>query len=263
MGGNRNHLRVIEGRPWKQALICALNPEAPYQPWIGIGEVAHGDAVVVVIDTDPRTVLCAFTRGHMLDVRHTIMAESRFEKRALPTVAEVERALGFSLADRVGRLLQNDAAEALIRAVNDFRSRGPAERVGDSSVAIGRILLASEAECTCCGEEVDLDREGVVDRLIHTASAEDLRMGVDWPGLLCEVCAALMTDGGFTSMADLVFSQHPACPACSAQRTRCVSYRMPSYDWRINMAPWEISGGCVVDLFPMKWSCAQCGHRWS
>ena len=60
MGKRTIHrLRIVEGRPWKEALLCALEPYATFPAWHDANEVEPGDVAIVVIDTDPQTVLCA------------------------------------------------------------------------------------------------------------------------------------------------------------------------------------------------------------
>lgn len=258
--GRQSHLRVVEGRPWKQALICALNPEAPFAPWAGIDEVARGDVAAVVIDTDPRTLLCAFVWDGTQDRRHSITAETFGRFWTLPPVAGVEAALGFSL--ETDQVLDGAAAEAL---VNGIRVRGfdvSGDRAGDSSVAIARILVGADGRCTCCREKVVMTTEDDLDRLVHTAYGADVMTDGDWPALLCPGCETAMREGGFTSVVDFVFSRRPACPACSARRAKTIGYGMPSYHWIRNMAPWESSGGCVIDSSSSQWICGECGHEW-
>lgn len=261
MGECNSHLRVIEGRPWKQAMICALNPDAPYQPWHGAEAVDYGDTVVVVIDTEPRTALCAFTYSPMLDIRHTIMAESRFDRRSMPTVHEVESELGYSLTERNGRPLRKAAAEKLFQAVHWRLAEGSGGRIGDTSVAAARIMAYSAGSCTCCREEVELPDEQAADRLVHTVAAED--MGRDWPALLCTDCEAEMREAGLSSVVDLVFSRRPVCPSCGARRARTIGFGMPSYEWRMNITPWQSMGGCVVKSPSPTWCCGACGHEWA
>lgn len=251
------HLRVIEGRPWKQALVCALNPEAPYSPWVGIDDVARGDVAVVVLDTEPRTVLCAFTRTASGDLRRTIAQEALNGCGLLRPVSEVEAAAGVELD---GDEISGAAAQALLGEVTRYDASAPVDRAGDSSVAVARILLGARGKCTACYGDVAAAAEDDVDRLVHTAYGADVITGGDWPALLCGDCAAAMRDGGFSSVVDFVFSRCPACPVCSARRTSEIGYGMPSYEWQINITPWERSGGCCIS--PERWSCGECGYTW-
>ena len=261
MGENTHHLRMITGRPWKQALVCALYPEARYRPWEGIEEVRRGDTAVVVLDTSPATVLCAFTWDAFLDKPHTIMVETFGATRPLRPVAEVEAAIGMSLAG--GADLDRHAASRLVTAIARHGTASPSDRTGDSAVAISRILVAADLQCALCSEEATVTSEDELDRQVHTASADDVAQGRDWPALLCAECASAMVRGGFTSVVDFVFSRRPACPVCSARHARRIGYGMPTYDAALNIAPWDSMGGCVIDPFSPQWNCGACGHGWS
>ena len=260
MGTKTNHrLHVIEGRPWKEALICALTPDASYRPWHGVGDVEPGDAVLVVIDTEPQTVLCAFIQGSD-PVRRAITRTSRFGHAGLPTVTEVETAAdGHRLSD--GLRLDSPAAAALVKAASGYSMSQPHDRVGDSSVAAARILLQSEGRCGCCGEPIDLAGSAPAELGLHLVSDNDFEQGQDWPALLCLNCQTGMEQGGFGSVVDYAYSLHPACPECSARRSRGIAYGMPTYDGHMNQPPWWTSGGCVVDS-SVRWVCAECGCSW-
>jgi len=43
-------VHVIEGRPWKDAIISVLEPRSPYRPWHTAGGIEPGDAVITGID---------------------------------------------------------------------------------------------------------------------------------------------------------------------------------------------------------------------
>lgn len=259
-GQARTNLRIIEGRPWQHALICALRPEAPYRPWRGIGKVARGDAVLVVLDTDPRTVLCGFTWNGRQDVRHDIGFRAFYYGGALPSVSEIEAAAGVPLTDRGEFPIRAEAAEDLLSRVRGFM-HSPQQRAGRSPVVIGRLLLNSRGCCACCGTEVMIRDYADVDRMVHTVSETDLSARLDWPALVCDACTAAMRDGGFTSVVAFVYSQRPACPACSARAANAMSYGKASGGGGASV-PWAASGGCVSDSDSPKWVCARCGHGW-
>jgi hypothetical protein len=100
--------------------------------------------------------------------------------------------------------------------------------VGHSPATIKRILKASFGHCRCCRAEVNVRIWGARDRHVHTVSEDDLRGGRDVPALMCTDCATAMAEGGFTSVVDFMFSTHPACPTCSARRTRNTCPTTPS-----------------------------------
>lgn len=241
----KSRRRVVEGRPWKQALVCALNPEAPYSPWHGSEHVAGGDIAVVVLDTEPRVVLCAFVVPSTADLRWDIAQQVFTGVGSLPPVSEVD-------GDGVPTVALSDTAR--------YDDGTPADRAGHSSAAISRILLNAKGRCTVCYSDVLIDTEEDVDRLVHTASAAEVRARTDWPALLCDECATAMAEGGITSVVEFVYSRRPACPQCSAHRARGISFGMMSSAGAMNMTPWQTSGGCCVG--PESWSCGECGHEW-
>ena len=261
MGYAKHHLRIVEGRPWKQALVCALNPEAPYRPWKGLDPVTPGDTVLVVIDTDPRTVLCAFTWDGLLDGRHAIAGNTCGRDRPLQSLTKVEDAVGISLAG--DRILNPRTARALVTTISNSDFTTPSDRAGHSSVAIGRIMMSANRSCTLCHDRVVIASEQDVDRLVPTAEVAEVAevyARADWPALLCPDCAQAMSSGGFTAVVDLVFSRHPACPRCSARQACRIGYGLPHARRAMNLAPWESLGGCVV-LEP-GWHCRSCGNKW-
>ena len=137
---------------------------------------------------------------------------------------------------------------------------GEINLAGHSPATIKQILTASGGQCRCCRTEVNVRPGGASDHRVHTVSEDDLRGGRDVPALMCTDCATAMAEGGFTSVVDFMFSTHPACPMCSARRTRNIFYGLPAGP----PPPWGHSGGCVVGLPSAgRWSCAECGHKWS
>lgn len=250
-------LRVVEGRPWAEALISATSPGAPHRPWHGVEAVKRGDAVVVVIATDPPTVLCGFRHGPT-PVPAAIAAACR-SGASLRTVEDVQRAAGgHRLTDGLPR--DSAAATALLETAREYTVSEPRDRTGESSVAAARILLQSEGRCTCCGGTVEVTA-ATLKSALHMVSDSDFRDGRDWPALLCPDCTEAMARGGYSSVVDYAHSLRPACPACGAQRTREVSYGMPTYDWHVNMPIWVSGGGCVVGSSG-RWVCGECGHSW-
>jgi hypothetical protein len=251
-------LRVIEGRPWRNAVICAVSPKAPYRPW-RLPDLKPGDSAIVVLDTDPRTVLCTFTVGSARGVRRNIAERSG--GRTLRIVAEVEHAAGgFALADWDGTPADSPAALALVESVRRFEPSMPLDRAGDSSVAAGRMLLASYGRCTCCGAIVDFAREP--DELqVRPVSVDDVASRRDWPAALCADCSAAMHAAQVTSVVDFMYSRHPACPFCSARRTRKVSYGRAGVWASQNSPPWDAAGGCAVGD-EGEWNCGACQYSW-
>jgi hypothetical protein len=259
----RHRLRVVEGRPWQKAVLCALEPEAPFDPWDGVEDVVPGDGVIVLIDTTPRTVLCAFTLKPDNDVRGTIARKCRFNRVNLQTVTRLEQAAGgYSLEESVGLPVDSPAAVALLATVGEWSPSSPADRVGKWLPAVAGIVLQSAGRCTCCGQKVDLNlahRASVLS--VHLVSPADFLSGRDWPSALCPECVAAMKAADMTSVVEFAFSREPACPVCSAKRTQRVSYGMSTHTGYVNKPPWEKGAGCVVDS-QGRWSCSACEHTW-
>jgi hypothetical protein len=258
----QHRLRVVEGRPWQKAVLCALDPEAPFDPWDGVEDVVPGDGVIVLIDTTPRTVLCAFTLKPDNDVRGTIARECRFNRGKLQAVTHLEQtAGGYSLEESVGLPVDSPAAVALLTTVGESSPSRPVDRVGKSSPAVAGIVLQSAGSCTCCRQEVVDLAHRASDLAVHLVSPADFQSGKDWPSALCPECVAEMKAADMTSVVDYAFSREPACPVCSAKRTQRVSYGMSTYTAYVNKPPWEKGAGCVVDS-QGRWSCSACEHTW-
>jgi hypothetical protein len=137
---------------------------------------------------------------------------------------------------------------------------GEINLAGHSPATIKQILTASGGQCRCCHTEVNVRPGGASDHRVHTVSEDDLRAGRDVPALICASCDSAMSEGGFTSVVDFVFSTRPACPVCSTHRSSQIGYGLPTRDSFVNMPPWQHSGGCCVG--PEQWRCRGCGHEW-
>ena len=77
-------VHVIEGRPWKDALISVVEPRSPYRPWHAADGIEPGDAIIAVLDTDPLSVLAGVgIVGPDGDVDDAIAAIDRFHLNGL------------------------------------------------------------------------------------------------------------------------------------------------------------------------------------
>ena len=156
--------------------------------------------------------------------------------------------------------LRGDAAVQMELALTECRYRRDSSmRFGHSSVAAARILLHSQGRCTGCGYGIDLtgddardavhirtvdspardgpggaDPSGEWPRQLHRRAIPAQIVGYcqtfppDWPGVLCERCVTRMHEGGYNTLLDFRFSQHPKCPRCGAERTQSALFGMPS-----------------------------------
>ncbi len=279
-------------------MYCALTGHAKFRPWRGVSAVKPGDVAVVVVDTDPKTVLCAIVResrqnwriavqerfdlapvvdyehdakqeevrpsNHKsrLNMRVAISLAPRLGYRGLREVTDIEAfAGGYSLNESSALPLDSPAVQALVEVVSEPTSSSSIDCAGHSSVAAARILLGSEGRCTCCEETVDVLGDSAGRQYtINTVSEGDLREGRDWPALLCSECCAAMKSSRFSKAIDYGFSFHPACPACSATRTRRNEYGLPAATYVT--PPWRNPQGCCIDRGTPSWSCGACGQTW-
>jgi hypothetical protein len=163
-------------------------------------------------------------------------------------------------------------------------------RYGHSSVAAARILLHSRGQCTGCDSGIDLSGEDARD-VVHIRTIDPpareapevlIQEGTghpsyvdgpyppksrlpeippDWPGVLCQRCVTRMHDGGYRSLVDFRFSQHPKCPRCGAERTQTAMFGMPVSEAVYRGAPpWiDWRGCCKTDDI---WTCTSCAHTW-
>ena len=92
-GPRKSKMYVVEGRPWKQAIITVLEPRSPYRPWRAdeFDRIQDGDRVVAVIDTDPVSVLATVGFvGADGDVHNTLAGIERFELGGSPALFELD-----------------------------------------------------------------------------------------------------------------------------------------------------------------------------
>lgn len=252
-------LHIVEGRPWKDALISLLAPSSPYRPWRHSDDVHVGDAVVAVLDTDPRTVLGAVARvGADGDVGPAI-ADMRYSASLLELSA-LEMLLGREIGPFPGLVSDNDAGR-VVAALDGCGLIDSAAQFGHTSMAAARVLLDSDGRCTGCGADLALGGADARDEVyIHTADALELaepHFG-DWPAVLCGQCRERMSVSGFTNFLQFRLARHPRCPRCSGQRTRPTLYGLLAGP----PPPWVASMGCCIDGERLNWSCGVCGHEW-
>ncbi|MGV0741042.1 hypothetical protein [Mycolicibacterium sp. XJ870] len=278
-----HRLHILEAADWKDGVITLLEPRSPYQPWrYAFGESRPGDYALVVLGTDPASVLTVLARidlegnlgGAVLDAYGADLVD-------LTTLAMV-----LDLRDAfVSWCLDDDDAERVILAIHESPVYGgPINLWGHSSVVGARNLLRFNGDCQGCGTAIDLSEADARDKVhIHTVdpmprSEPDspirtsdhprvrgaLRASVrgearDWPAVICRRCRDRMRDGNFRSFIDFKFAQNPACSRCGYQRTQTIQYGMP--DNIDAWGPWLHVGGCCPRN--EKWACTVCDHEWS
>jgi hypothetical protein len=89
----KSTMHVVEGRPWKEAVITVLEPRSPYRPWRAdeFDRIKDGDRVVAVLDTDPVSVLATVGFvGADGDVHTTLAGIEQFELGGSPALLELD-----------------------------------------------------------------------------------------------------------------------------------------------------------------------------
>ena len=283
-------LHIVEGSDWKDAVIALLESRSPYRPWRHGFGAQVGDLVAIVLNTDPPSILTTLGRVGVDGRMDRAVVEWFDPAPGLIDLATFTAVVGFSHDQDPREVwqLHGEAAVQMELALNECRYRSDSSmRVGHSPVAAARILLHSQGCCTGCDDVIDLTGEDARDTVhIRTVDApareapEVLiqegsgrasyidgpyppkswllsRLPTDWPGVLCERCVIRMRDGGYTSLLDFRFSQHPACPRCGGERTQRALFGMPS---TFDIPPWLDMRGCCRT--PDDWTCTMCAHKW-
>lgn len=246
---------IVYGSPWKDAAIKLLEPRSPYRPWRTHESPAPGQTVVVVLDTEPQSVLTGVgVIGADGDVDRALAKINTFMRSGLLELTTLNMVTELLLGQ--GEYGSASAAEVTL-VLDRYIRTSAAMTAGHSTLAAGRVLLASRGRCTGCGVQTDLMGENARDRIhVHTVDARPSDQP-DWPAVLCDDCHHRMSVGGFTTFLDFRFSLNPRCPECSAQRTAAASYGRPTGD---SEEPWREPMGCCVR--EDSWRCTGCGHRW-
>ena len=123
-------VHVIEGRPWKDALMSVVEPRSPYRPWHVADGIEPGDAVIAVLDTDPRSVLTGVgIVGPDGDVDRAIAGIDRWHLNGLLELGTVEVMARVSLRWTAGQLYHR-TPENVIAAIGSYRCWEPNFRFG-------------------------------------------------------------------------------------------------------------------------------------
>jgi len=259
-------LHIVEGSIWKDAVIALLEPASPYRPWrYSFEEVSPGDLVVVVLGTDPISILTEF--AHVGDDGRlgTAVRGVRWYRADVVDLTTFAAMLGLGHSMTTEWTLDGDAAVQTRRALTGLRCGGREVRFGHTSMAEARVLLHSGGNCQGCDREIDLSRPDARDEVfVHTVDAyrrpapraSSLTAEADWPVVLCRGCHLRMQDGGYRSCLDFRLDKNPSCPQCGGRRSLSTFYGMPAGD----IPPWRHAGGCCVS--EERWYCDLCGYQW-
>jgi hypothetical protein len=92
---NVTTVHIVEGQPWKEALISVLEPRSPYRPWQPATNIEPGDAVIAILDTDPESVLAGIgIVGPNGDVGDAFATIKPFYLNVAPRVRHAQHARG-------------------------------------------------------------------------------------------------------------------------------------------------------------------------
>ncbi|TSD46276.1 hypothetical protein FFI94_008945 [Rhodococcus sp. KBS0724] len=261
------HVFLALGTPWLDAAVAFLEPKAKVDPWSFHGDMAAGDILITVLDTDPRTVLCAetLTAAFSDDMSRMEVSDQFDTFHRLPLVPDIEKMLSIQFPRETGQI-DNALGDRILRALHS--TVGPACFEIDttdptSTAAHARTLIGSYGTCTACSAQLRLKKYTAGDSMhFHSASRvfRQFEPGDDCPAVLCRKCASRIALSGFTNLVEYMVSTHPPCPQCRAHWTSSCSPGMPAY--LHNEIPWISVTGCVVGPDTPKWSCLACHHSW-
>lgn len=259
-------VRIIEGRPWKEAIISVLEPHSPYWPWTNAGPVEDGDALVFVLDTDPVSVLSAVAIAGTGGLVPRINA---FSSLGLMELGTLNMLADFVVRPRHETVYHHTSPQQIVDTIGGYKRSTVEALFGHTSLAAARVLLESKGKCTGCKNRLPLtDDDAVAQVHIRTVDSYlEQPSGryrfptdpADWPATLCPACHTLMRDGGFTNFLDFLFAGHPPCPNCGAHHSMSASYGLISGGLP---EPWLSGMGCCSDGQKSTWICGECEHQW-
>lgn len=254
-------IHIVEGTPWQDALIRVVAPESPLRPWQVDAPVSPGDAVIVVLDTDPQSVLAGVgvlpSDG---DVDSAIAAIKPFYLNGLLELGTLNMLADFVVRPEEATVYHSKSLDRVVEMIGDCCPSTPDALFGHTSLAAGRVLLQSRGKCTACDRALNLSGPDARDHLhIHTVERRARGGDVtgDWPATLCDTCAKNMRQFGFEGFLAYKFFLNGSCPQCSAFAAQQTHYGMPA---RRVEEPWIAMMGCVWK--PWNRVCALCDHQW-
>ncbi|PBC38104.1 hypothetical protein CJ178_29380 [Rhodococcus sp. ACPA4] len=261
------HVFIALGTPWLDAAVAFLEPKAKVDPWSFHGHMAAGDVLITVLDTDPRTVLCAETlTAPFADGMARLEVSENYDTFSrLPLVPDIEKAMSIQFPSETGQIddaLGDRILWALHSAVGldsfEIDTTDPT-----STAAHARALLGSCGSCTACDAPLRLNKFTAGDSMHFHSASHSFRQfepGDDCPAVLCRKCAGRIASSAYTNLVEYMVSTHPPCPQCRARWTSRCSPGMPAY--LHNVRPWISVTGCVVGPNTPQWSCLKCHHSW-
>lgn len=244
-------LFVVTGAPWKDALLGYLSDDAPADFWGLPDGLEAGDLVLSVLHTTPRTLLC-LERVVDPGVRR-LQVETVWDWPWLPDVEEWEAVSGVEIPRREGRIRDEDA-DRLLGALSLIGPQYPA--MLDDSATRARVIVDRGLVCGGCDEAIDLTAGPPADQVqVFALTAERGRAAQQ---VLCAPCNWEAKNACATTVEELKFAVHPACPGCGGKKTRGIMWGMPAGP----MGEWIEIGGCCITGNDPVWFCGECRHSW-
>ena len=149
------NVHVIEGRPWKDALIRVLEPRSPYRPWHAADGIEPGDAVIAVLDTDPPSVLAGVgIVGPDGDIDDAIAAIDRFYLNGLLELGTLQMLADFKVRPEAGPVFHRRSPDDVVAVIGAYIPATSDALFGQTSLAAGRVLLKSRGRCTGCTRQL-------------------------------------------------------------------------------------------------------------
>lgn len=170
----------MRGVPWKDAIIALLQPDSMYRPWLGAGDARPGDGVLIVLDTDPASVIATIgvvgADGGAVSAIAGCMHRDG-DQRGGPALLELgtlTALTGLGLS-RDGAEVTVEDADSLMLLTGEGLTAGNETLYlnGHTTLAAARILLRSGGRCAGCDRDLDLrDRHARYHVHIHTVDLD-------------------------------------------------------------------------------------------
>jgi hypothetical protein len=129
-------VHVIEGRPWKDALIRALEPQSPYRPWHFADGIEPGEAVIAVLDTDPVSVLAGVgIVGPDGDVAAAMDGIDRFYQNGLLELGALQMLADFHVRPKAGPVYHRRSPDDVVAVISAYMPASSDALFGQTSLA--------------------------------------------------------------------------------------------------------------------------------
>ncbi|MDI9916333.1 hypothetical protein [Rhodococcus sp. IEGM 1379] len=167
--GPDQHVFIALGTPWLDAAVAFLEPEADVNPWSVHGDMAAGDILITLLDTEPQTVLCVETLTAPFSDG---MARVEVDSFSLPLVLHIEKRLAIAFPVETGQIDDAMGDEILQSLESDrYSPFGEFDALDPTSTAAhARTLMEDRGRCTACYEPLQLKKYRSGD-IVHFHSA--------------------------------------------------------------------------------------------